>query len=68
MLSSKFAGPKYHFAGPLAPDWDAIHKSIVKPNIRPVIDRVVDFGEESVREAVGYVASHRARGKVVIKM
>lgn len=68
MLSSRISGPKYKFAGPLAPDWDAIHQSIVKPNIRPVIDRVVGFGEESVREAVGYVASHRARGKVVIKI
>ena len=68
MLRSRFVGPKYRFAGPLAPDFDAIHQSIVKPNIRPVIDRVVDFSEESVREAVAYVASHRARGKVVIKM
>ena len=45
-----------------------IHQSLVKPNIRPAIDRIVEFGEESVRDAIGYVASHRARGKVVIKL
>lgn len=34
--------------------------------IRPVIDRVVPF--ESTNEALAYVASGRAKGKVVIKM
>ena len=68
MLGSRFSGPRYVFAAPLAPDWGAIHQSLVKPNIRPAIDRIVEFGEESVRDAIGYVASHRARGKVVIKL
>ena len=55
MLGSRFSGPRYVFAAPLAPDWGAIHQSLVKPNIRPAIDRIVEFGEESVRDAIGYV-------------
>ena len=68
LVGSRFVGPRYHFAGPLAPDFDAIMRSIVEADIRPVIDRVVEFAQEPVRAAIAYVASHRARGKVVIKI
>ena len=67
-FSSRLTGPRYTFTGPLAANFAQIEQRIIAPGVRPVIDRVVDFEEASVRTAVAYVASHRARGKVVIKM
>jgi alcohol dehydrogenase len=63
---SRFRGPRYRFAGPLGPDFAGINRWIVSQGVRPVVDRVVPFEEAAVREAVAHVASHRARGKVVI--
>jgi NADPH:quinone reductase-like Zn-dependent oxidoreductase len=63
---SRLRGPRYRLIGPLAPDWAAMQRYLIEPNIRPGIDRVVPFERDAVREALAYVASHRARGKVVI--
>ncbi len=68
LLASRFSGPRYVFAGPLAPDFMAINRWIVQQGLRPVIDRAVPFEQEPVRQALAYVATHRARGKVVIEM
>ncbi len=67
-LRSRVSGPRYVFAGPLAPDFAAIDRFILAPGIVPTVDRVVDFEEAAVRDALAYVAGHRARGKVVIAM
>lgn len=67
-LVSTLRGPRYRIVGPMAPDWDAIDRLLIAPNVLPVLDRVVPFDRNQVREAVAYVASHRARGKVVIAM
>lgn len=41
----------------------------VKANsIKPVIDKIIDFNEKDIREAINYVRTHRATGKVVIKI
>ena len=68
LLISRLSGPRYVFAGPLAPDFMEINRWIVQQGLRPVIDRTVPFAQEPVRQALAYVASHRARGKVVIEM
>jgi alcohol dehydrogenase len=65
---SRVWGPRYRFAGPLGPDFAAIDRWIVAQGIRPTLDQVVPFDEGAVRDAVAYVSSHRARGKVVIAM
>lgn len=67
-LRSCTNGPRYHFSGPLGPDFQAIERLIVGRGIRPIVDKMVDFDESAVRQAIGYVTSHRARGKVVLKL
>ncbi|MCA9707251.1 MAG: NAD(P)-dependent alcohol dehydrogenase [Myxococcales bacterium] len=68
MLASRTRGPRYVFAGPLAPPWAEIERLVLEPEIRPTIDREVTFEVDAVAEAIRYVASHRARGKVVIRV
>jgi len=63
---SRVSGPRYDLVGPLSPDFAAIDRWIVSQGIRPIVDHEVPFEEAPVREAIRYVASHRARGKVVI--
>ncbi len=40
----------------------------VLDGIKPTIDRILSLDEKSVKEGVAYVASHRAKGKVVISV
>lgn len=68
LLGSRVGGPRYVFVGPLAPPWEQIERLVLAPDIRPTIDREVAFERDAVAEAIEYVASHRARGKVVIRV
>ena len=64
---SMFIGPRYIMAG-ISSSPAPIQNLILKNDIKPVIDRNLSFDEKSVRDGVAYVASHRARGKVVISV
>lgn len=67
-LLSTFRGPRYRLVGPMAPDWAAIERLLLGPGIVPPIDRVVPFDRRAMSEAIAYVGSHRAHGKVVIAL
>ncbi len=65
ILLSKLSGPRYILAGAgssLAP----LDKLVLNNGIKAPIDREVPLERDAVREAVAYVRSHRASGKVVI--
>jgi NADPH:quinone reductase-like Zn-dependent oxidoreductase len=65
VLLSKLSGPRYILAGAgssLAP----LEKLVLNNGIKAPIDREVPLERGAVREAVAYVRSHRASGKVVI--
>jgi NADPH:quinone reductase-like Zn-dependent oxidoreductase len=68
VLLSRLRGPRYYLVGPTRPNFASMQRLIVEKGIRPTVDRTVPFGEQAVRNAIAYVASHRARGKVVIRM
>ena len=67
VLLSKLSGPRYILAGAgssLAP----LEKLVLNNGIKAPIDREVPLERDAVREAVAHVRSHRASGKVVIKI
>ena len=66
-FASLARGPRYIMAG-ISSTPEPVKDYILAHAIKPPIDRVLSFDENSVREGVAYVASHRARGKVVISV
>lgn len=60
--------PTYSFAGPTTPDFDRIEQWIIAPGIRPLIDRILPLAVGPTSEGIAYVRSHRAVGKVVIRV
>ena len=66
MLASRVVGPRYTFTGPTRPDFDAIEHWVVRPGIRPLVERTVPLEVNAVGKAIRHIASHRARGKWVI--
>lgn len=68
-FNSFFHTKKYKFvaAGSKAvfPYFEEVLK---RQTIVPVIDKIVDFSISDVRQAINYVRSHRASGKVVVKV
>jgi len=66
MFYSIFKGPRYIFCSPTKKTYP-IFREIFKPeSIKPVIDKEINFNEKEVKEAINYVRTHRATGKVVI--
>jgi NADPH:quinone reductase-like Zn-dependent oxidoreductase len=59
--------PRYIMAG-IGSSPAPIQNLILKNSIKPVIDRKLSLDENSVKDGISYVASHRARGKVVISV
>ena len=59
--------PRYIMAG-IGSSPKPIQDFILKNSIKPVIDRKLSLDENSVKDGIAYVASHRARGKVVISV
>ena len=43
-------------------------KFLATNTLKPIIDRELALTEEEMRDAISYLATHRARGKVVINM
>ena len=68
MCSSRVRGPRYVMVSGGLPDWPLIERRFLQPDIRRAVDRVVPFTLGAVSEGIRYVASHRARGKVVVAM
>ena len=66
-LLSKIKGPGYIMAG-IGSSPAPIQDLILNNEIKPPIDRIIAFDEDSVKEGIEYVASHRARGKVIISI
>lgn len=66
-FSSLVLGPRYIMAG-MSSTPQPVKDHILAHAIKPPIDRIIPFDEKSVREGLAYVASHRARGKVVISV
>lgn len=64
---SMIIGPRYIMAG-IGSSPAPIQNLILKNSIKPVIDRKLSLDENSVKDGIAYVASHRARGKVVISV
>ncbi len=62
-------GPEYHFVAPLQPDKQVIMDKIVNRDLKPSVDRIVDLSDiEGVKEGIEHVESHRAKGKVLLRM
>jgi len=59
--------PRYIMAG-IGSSPAPIQDYILNNGIKPTIDRVLPLNEKSVQEGIAYIASHRARGKVVISV
>ena len=67
VMLSKLSGPRYILAG-VGNSLEPMEKLVLNNNIRASIDREVPFERDAVREGVAHVRSHRASGKVVIKI
>lgn len=66
-LVSMISGPRYVMAG-IGSSPEPIKNFILMNSIKPPIDRRLPLDEKSIKESIAYVASHRARGKVVISV
>ncbi len=66
-FTSMIIGPRYIMAG-IGSSPAPIQNLILKNSIKPVTDRKLSLDENSVKDGIAYVASHRARGKVVISV
>lgn len=66
-LLSMIIGPRYIMAG-IGSSPAPIQSLILKNSIKPVIDRKLSLDNNSVKDGIAYVASHRSRGKVVISV
>lgn len=68
MIISRFRGPRYQLAGTTRAVFRPLEEYLTEHKIKPLIDREIDLTEQEMRDGISYVATHRARGKVVIKV
>ncbi len=68
ILSSLFIGPKYQLVGSSKAVFPPFQKFLDTNTIKPIIDREIALAEEEMRDAIAYMATHRARGKVAINI
>lgn len=68
ILSSLFMGPKYQLVGTSKAVFPLFQKFLETNTIKPIIDREIALTEEEMRDAISYLATHRARGKVIINI
>jgi NADPH:quinone reductase-like Zn-dependent oxidoreductase len=68
ILQSQYKKPKYGFVTPTKSIYP-IFMEILKANtIKPIIDKIINFNKQEIKEAVNYVKTHRTKGKVVIQI
>ncbi len=68
ILSSLFIGPKYQLVGSSKAVFPLFQKFLDTNTINPIIDRESALTEEEMRDAISFMATHRACGKVVINL
>jgi len=68
MFFSLFRKPKYTFVAGTRKTFSFFKEYLQTNTIKPVIDKKVNFNEKDIREAIDYVRTHRASGKVVIEV
>jgi alcohol dehydrogenase len=61
-------GPSYVFTGPTKLDFSSINALLVASGSKPVIDTEVSLDQEAISTAIKRVISHRAVGKVIIRV
>ena len=66
-LVTALSGPRYVMAG-IGSSLVPLQELVLDNGISPPVDRQLDFEAEAVREGVAYVAGHRAKGKVIIRI
>ncbi|MBN2109018.1 MAG: NADP-dependent oxidoreductase [Deltaproteobacteria bacterium] len=66
-LGSKISGPRYIMAG-IGSSLEPLQNLVLSGTIKPPIDRRLPFTEADVRDGLAYIASHRAKGKIIIEM
>jgi NADPH:quinone reductase-like Zn-dependent oxidoreductase len=64
-LVSKISGPRYIMAG-IGSSLESLQNLVLNNSIKPPIDRQLPFTEAAVREGLAHIASHRAKGKIII--
>jgi alcohol dehydrogenase len=68
LLTGIRKGPNYVFTGPTKLDFSSIDTLLVASGSKPVIDTVVSFNRKEFTAGITHVLSHRAAGKVVIRV
>ena len=66
MFHSLFKRPKYRFVSPTKATFPFFVEILRTNSIKPVIGKKINFNEKDIREAINYVRTHRATGKVII--
>ncbi len=61
-------GPNYVFTGPTILDFSSINTLLVESGSKPIIDTEASLTQEDISTAIKRVVSHRAVGKVIIRM
>lgn len=70
MLGSRLLGPRYVLTGPGAGGGGALAEvaAAVSAGVVPVIDSIVPFEQEPMRQALGRAVAHQNNGRIVIEM
>lgn len=66
MMLSSIRGPRYIMASPTQKTYKKLIPELVQKNIVPTIDFEFKFDLNKLKESIIYVASHRAKGKVIM--
>ncbi len=66
MLLSNIKGPRYILAGPTKKTYQNLVPELVKKKILPAIDYRVTLDIMTIKEAIKYISSHHAKGKVIL--
>ena len=67
-LQTQLKKPKYKFVAPTSSVYPIFMEIIEENSIKPIIDKVISFDQQEIKEAIKYVKTHRASGKVVIQI
>jgi NADPH:quinone reductase-like Zn-dependent oxidoreductase len=66
--TSRLRGPKYQLAGTTKAVFRPLEEYLTTHTIKPAIDRKIGLTEPEMQDGISYLATHRARGKVIIKI
>jgi NADPH:quinone reductase-like Zn-dependent oxidoreductase len=66
-LVTRVSGPRYIMGG-IGSTLEPLQRLVLAQGIKPPVDRCLPFDEQAVREGISRIATHRARGKIVIEI